>query len=86
MPRGNGTGPMYSGSMNGRGLGAHTGANTVKHCASLGLGLACRRGRGFGRCSIENIDSSTTRKELLQGQKNILQNRIYALDMLIERL
>ena len=86
MPRRDGTGSMHTGPMNGRGLGSCTGKNTVKNDAGFRLGLACRRGRGFGRCATANVDSSTTRKELLQEQKFVLQSRIHALEIQIESL
>ena len=86
MPRRDGTGPMQSRSMNGRGLGLCTGVNAFKYGAGFGLGLAYRRGRGLGRCAAANIDSSITRKELLQEQKFVLQSRIHALDMQLESL
>lgn len=86
MHRRDGTGSMQSSSKNGRGLGSCTGVNAVKYGAGLGLGLACRRGRGFGRCAASNIDLSITRKELLQEQKFVLQSRIHAIDMQIENL
>ena len=38
------------------------------------------------RIAAANIDSSITRKELLQEQKFVLQSRIHALDMQIESL
>ncbi|MBP8641176.1 MAG: DUF5320 domain-containing protein [Oscillospiraceae bacterium] len=86
MPRRDGTGPMHTGPMNGRGLGSCTGKNTVKNDTGFGLGLTCRRGRGFGRCATANVDSSITRKELLQEQKFVLQSRIHALEIQIESL
>ena len=86
MPKRDGTGSMQSSSKNGRGLGSFTGVNVVKYGVGFGLGLACRRGRGLGRCAAANIDSSITRKELLQEQKFVLQSRIHALDMQIESL
>ena len=86
MPRRDGTGPMQSRSINGRGLGLCTGVNAVEYGAGFGLGLACRRGRGYGRCVAANVDSVIARKELLQEQKFVLQSRIHALDMQIESL
>ena len=92
MPRRDGTGPMGTGSMTGRGLGLCTGANTVKYGAGLGmglgLGLACRRGfgRGFGRGFAVNQNSSKTQKELLQEQKGLLKNRLDVIDKQLENL
>jgi len=86
MPRRDGTGPIGVGAMTGRNLGSCTVVNAVKYGAGFGFGLACRRGRGFGRCADAIIDSSITRKELLEKQKFVLQSRIRALDMQIESL
>ena len=89
MPRRDGTGPMGAGSMTGRGLGSCTGTNAVKYGAGfglgLGLGLACRRGfgRGFGR---GNQNTSKTRKELLQEQKNVLKSQLDVIDKQLENL
>lgn len=71
MPRRDGTGPMGAGSMTGR-----------------GLGLVCRRGfdRGFGRGFAVNQTTSKTQKELLQEQKDMLQNRIEVIDKQLENL
>lgn len=86
MPRRDGTGPVQSGLMNGRGFGFCAGMNAVKHGVGLGIGegLACRRGRGYGRCAATNMSSYITQKELLQEQKNVLQSRIRAIDMQLE--
>ena len=92
MPRRDGTGPMGAGSMTGRGLGLCTGASAVKYGAGLGmglgLGLACRRGfgRGFGRGSAINQIFSKTQKELLNGQKTMLQDRLEVIDKQLENL
>ena len=50
MPRGDGTGPMGTGSMTGRGVGYCAG-NTAPGFASAGLGGRCRgfAGGGYGR-------------------------------------
>lgn len=92
MPRRDGTGPMGAGTMTGRGLGFCTGANAVKYGAGLGmglgLGLACRHGfgRGFGGGFAVNQTSSKTQKELLQEQKNMLQDRLEVIDKQLENL
>lgn len=67
MPRRDGTGPMGSGPMTGRGLG---------------LGLACRRGfgGGFRRGLATSQNSIKTHKELLQEQKELLQSQLEAID------
>ncbi len=86
MPRRDGTGPMGTGSMTGRGLGICTGADAVKYGAGLGmgLGLACRR--GFGRGFAVNQNSSKTQKELLNEQKTMLQDRLEVIDKQLENL
>lgn len=92
MPRRDGTGPMGAGSMTGRGLGSCASANAVRYGAGLGLGLgfglACRRGfgRGFGGDIAVNQNTSKTKKELLQEQKNVLKNRLDVIDKQLENL
>jgi len=92
MPGRDGTGPRGIGSMTGRGLGLCTGTKAAKYGAGLGiglgLGLACRRGfgRGFGRGVASNEVSSETKKELLQEQKDALQNRLKVIDQQLEGL
>lgn len=82
MPRRDGTGPMGSGSMTGRGLGLCIGANVIKTAIDFGLGLGFRRGRGQGVGRFFNVNQSDpkTKKELLQKQKEILQSRIEVID------
>jgi hypothetical protein len=92
MPRGDKTGPMSAGSMTGRGFGLCAGANAVKDGTNLGMGLGrglgCRRGsgRGFGRSVAVHQTSDKTQKELLQEQKNLLQNRLEIIDKQLENL
>lgn len=92
MPRKDGTGQMWAGSMTRRGLGSCIGANAVNCGAGLGpglgLGLACRRGfgNGFGRGITVNQASSKTQKKLLQGQRNGLKSRLEAVDEQLENL
>lgn len=82
MPGRDGTGPMGDGSMTGRGLGFCTAAGSVKYGSGLGLG----RRRGAGRFFAANSNFSGTQKELLQEQKNILQNRLEVVEKQLERL
>ena len=90
MPRRDGTGPMGRGSMTGRGLGVCTGVNAAKFGAglALGLGLGCRRGFGRGFSWNTNVEqnSSKTKKELLQEQKDVLQSRLEVIDKQWENL
>lgn len=71
MPRRDGTGPMGAGLRSGR-----------------GMGHACRRGSacGFGRGFASNEVSAETKKELLQAQRNTLENRIKLIDQQLEGL
>lgn len=78
MPGRDGTGPMGSGAMTGRGPGLCSGANNVKHGAGAGLGLGCKHGFGRRQHGSNNADqsSSATQKELLQNQRDMLQGKI----------
>jgi len=81
MPRKDGTGPLGSGGLTGRGLGLCTGINTGRFGSGLkavygrglglGLGNGCRRGRRF-----EAQSSEVNEKELLSTQKELLQARL----------
>ncbi len=84
MPGRNGTGPMGSGAMTGRGLGLCTGTNTARYGAGAGIG--CRHGfaRGFNR-NIEQA-STKTQKEMLQDQRGLLQSRIDRISKQLESL
>jgi hypothetical protein len=88
MPRRDGTGPTGVGAMTGRSLGNCTDANAVKYGIGqrMGLGLACRRGfgRGFGRGFAVNQTYSKSKKELLNEQKTMLQERIEVIDKQLE--
>ncbi|KPU43479.1 hypothetical protein OXPF_29200 [Oxobacter pfennigii] len=90
MPKRDGTGPRGAGSMTGRGLGPCIGANIVRYRADSGveLGLACRYGfaGGSGRGFAVNQPSFKIQKEKLKHQKNILQNRLEAIDKQLENL
>ena len=89
MPRRDGNGPMA-----GRNFGLCTGANAVRYGSGFGMGLGFsgRRGfgggsgRGFGRDFAVNQTSAKTQKELLKEQKDILQNRLEAIDKQLENL
>jgi hypothetical protein len=87
MPRMDGTGPMGSGSMTGRGYGFCAGDGAIKREAGRGMGagrgFAYRRGRGFAKDFAMSRDSQT-QKELLNEQKAMLQYRIEAIDRQLE--
>jgi hypothetical protein len=92
VPKGDGTGPMGTGPITGRGLGVCTGTNAVRYGTGLGLGLglglACRRGfrRWLGRdFGIEEI-TPETKKGLLQNQKAVLEKRLDAINNKLEDL
>ena len=78
MPRMNGNGPMGGGQMSRRSLGSCAGANAIKY----GPGLRMRSGLRTGL----NQASPITQKELLQEQKNRLQERLEAIDRQLENL
>lgn len=90
MPKRDGTGPMGAGSMTGGGLGLCTDKNAVRHSAGLKmrscLGLSCRHGfgGGFRRGFAINQNSAERHKDLLQEQKELLQNRLKAIDKQLE--
>ena len=67
MPRGDGTGPMGMGPMSGRGFGIRNN--------SFNYGGRGCYGYGF-RCSYD----LKTQKEVLQEQREILKNRLEAID------
>jgi len=92
MPGRDGTGPMGTGPMTGRGLGFCAGANAVRYRVGLGrglsLGLGCRRGFGrwFGRGLVTDEAALKMQKELLQNQKAILEKRLDAINKQLEEL
>ncbi|WP_294857096.1 DUF5320 domain-containing protein [uncultured Oscillibacter sp.] len=92
MPGRNGTGPMGTGAMTGRGLGPCAGTGKLIKGAGLGLGLglgmACRHGfgRGFRWLSAGNELPAENRKDLLLQQKNALKNRLADIDRQLESL
>ncbi|SPF33370.1 conserved hypothetical protein [Candidatus Desulfosporosinus infrequens] len=81
MPKGDGTGPMARGVTNGRGLGICNRANAVR--AGTGLGLGNRRGCGN---SVADPTGSKTPKELLQKQKELLENKLDSISKQLESL
>lgn len=90
MPGRNGTGPMGTGMMTGRGFGFCARAEGFAKDAGLGLGLgmACRRGFGRGLQRFFNDEEMTAnnRKELLQSQKNVLKSQLAVIDKQLENL
>lgn len=81
MPRRDGTGPEGAGPMTGRGFGLCRDSNSVRYGSGLRLGLGrCGGGRGFGRNIAPIRETSITQKELLQEQRNVLKNRLDAID------
>lgn len=87
MPRMDGTGPMGTGKMMGRGIGLCNNGE-----AFVGRGVNCRSGRrhcsgqGLGRGLALNRSSNKTQKDLLQDEKNLLQNRINVIDKQLKDL
>ena len=88
MPGRNGTGPMGTGAMTGRGLGSCAGMGISGKSTGLRRGMACRRGfgRGFRRFSAIGNPAVDDRRDILQVQKNALINRLAAIDKQLESL
>ena len=92
MPRRDGSGPMGSGMMTGRGLGFCGGQRgdryTYGQGIGSGLGFACRRGfsDGFVRGVAINQNIEKSDKDLLEEQKELLQSRLDAIDKQLEEL
>jgi hypothetical protein len=93
MPRRDGTGPIGAGPMTGRGFGVCSGVNAGWHGAGFGLRLACRRGFGrfFGRGyainpNLVNPEYAKSPKEILEMQKDMLQNSLDTINKQLENL
>ena len=88
MPRRDGTGPMGCGSMTGRGFGVCTGGNVNGFGRAMGMGLGlgfrgCRRGFGFSGVTVNNV-ASTSDKECLAEQKDLLEKRLELINKQLE--
>jgi len=91
-----GTGPMGTGPMTGRGLGACTGMNTPMYGGGFGgggFGRGCRQGfnrgvgRGFGGGFGVNPNyNQAPSKEMLEIQKEHLSNVLNDIDKQLEDL
>jgi hypothetical protein len=88
MPGRNGTGPMGTGVMTGRGRGFCSGAGNLAKGAGPGLGMACGRGfgRGFRRFPADEVMTENHCKEFLQLQKDMLETRLADIDRQLESL
>ncbi len=96
MPRGDGTGPMGYGPMSGRGFGFCTGGNAGRYGAGMGYGygygygrgrgFGCRWGYGVGMNYAADPATAKTQKELLEEQKQLLQNRLDIISKQLENL
>jgi hypothetical protein len=91
MPRRDGTGPMGAGPMTGRGRGVCTGVKLGRQRAGLGFG--CRLGFSplFGRGDVlnpnlVNPEYAKTPKEVLEMQKDMLQNSLDTINKQLENL
>ncbi len=101
MPGRDGTGPVGSGAMTGRGLGPCNETDQPRFGGGFrsgfgfgsgfgsgyGLGLGCRR--GFGNRAggwFSGPISEKTRKEMLKDQKDFLHSRLEAIDKQLEDL
>ncbi|WP_368293632.1 DUF5320 domain-containing protein [Dehalobacter sp. TBBPA1] len=80
MPGRDGTGPLGRGAMSGKGLGLCTGVNAARNGNGSGLG----RRRGYGRNLADNMMLSSSRKELLLSQKELLEKRLHLINKQIE--
>ncbi len=94
MPRRDGTGPIGSGAMTGRGLGLCAQENTTNNDfrsrsglgvrSGLGRGCRCGSGRGLGRSLGRgfgvNQNFVETQKDSLQAQKELLKNRLKVIE------
>lgn len=74
MPRKDGTGPMGTRAITGRGIGLCAGANVARY------------GSGFGRGCAVSDKFYKTQKEFLLEQKDILQNHLEVIDKQLENL
>jgi len=95
MARRDGTGPQGLGAMTGRGMGVCSGNNNEflgygmgmrngRGCRkSFGLGFGLGLGQGIGNVS-NNSNTGKTKKEVLEEQKKILENRIEFLNKQLE--
>lgn len=85
MPRRDGTGPMGTGAMTGRGAGFCNAAKAVGVMGGLGLGwrLGCRGARGLG---FKNSINSEDKKNTLIEQKKILENSLNLIKEELEEL
>lgn len=78
MPRRDGTGPLGLGSMTGRGMGFCSSNKASIGIRGLGLGLGCQRGFGWN-----SFNYNDDQKDILKRQKAILQDRIEAINKLL---
>jgi hypothetical protein len=83
MPKGDGTGPLGAGPLSRGGFGWCTGAGAFGSGPSTGF--ACRRGF-WGRGPVPVQVSVQNQKELLEKEKEFLQNRLQAIDQQIENM
>jgi len=90
MQRGNGTGPLGNGVMTGRGIGP-CNANARRIAGGLGLGpgflrlgYGCRRGYSYFASRQQN--SQKDEKQLLQERKELLENKLNAINKALENL
>ena len=88
MPGRNGTGPLGAGAMSGRGLGDCTGTVRAQRGVGCGLGLGRGCGRGYARgvrLGAQPI-APEAQKDVLLREKELLKNRLDALDAQLENL
>lgn len=92
MPRGDGTGPVGNGPMSGRGFGSCAGANAGRYGAGMSNGFGrgrrfgCRQGYGMGMNYPADPAIAKSKKELLEEQKQLLQNKLDIISKQLENL
>ncbi|NLY90837.1 MAG: DUF5320 domain-containing protein [Firmicutes bacterium] len=91
MPGRDGTGPLGAGPLTGGGFGWCADARGLGYGAGCGVGFgrgfACRRGfGGFGRGFLAAPLAVKDQKELLEKEKEFLQNRLQKIDQELENL
>lgn len=83
MPGRDGSGPRGRGMTSGRGLGSCHGAKAV--CGKTGLGPGLRSRRCLGTFGADPKESKT-QKELLQEQKELLENKLNSISKQLQSL
>ena len=90
MPRGDGTGPRGRGVATGKRLGPCSGVNGVNSGLGfdrgMGLGGRSEAAQGFAGNYLAGQNPAKSEREQLLEQKNLLQNRLEAIEKQLEKL